>query len=221
VILHFFRNIVEPNAITFFEMTLVRQQAFGVNKGDVRRNEAEGSRADVAAHLRPLPETTTNPDGRGRNGGNQNAPSDSMVDALAYKIANLDQKGIQSAVKNLERVRTQNNIPWDSPLATVGPFARPAVFQRSSMVAGGLRSRYSHMPYNGGRDGGNLSTSGKPFAFASGGYNAKAEFNPNSSDIPEDWASQMAGEMHNARTNQDHQYLRTALASGRYSHIRV
>lgn len=206
-------------------MTLVRQQAFGVNNGggDVRRNEKgqpDGSRVDVAAHLRPLKDTTTNPDGR-NSGGNGNAPSDSMVDALAYKIANLDQKGIQSAVKNLERVRTQNNIPWDSPLATIGPYARPAVFQRSSMVAGGLRGRFSHMPYNGGRDGGNLSTSGKPFAFASAGYNAKTEFNPNSSDIPEDWASQMAGEMHNARTNQDHQYLRTALASGRYSHIRV
>jgi hypothetical protein len=208
-------------------MTFVRQPAFQVNQnqGEVRRNDkapqGEGSRVDVPAHLRPLQDPTTNPDGRGRNGGQQDRPSESMVDALAYKIANLDQAGINRAVQNLERVRTQNNIPWDSPLATIGPYARPAVFQRSSMVAGGLRSRYSHMPWNGGRDGGNLSTSGKPFAFASAGYTAKQAFDANGSDIPEDWASQMAGEMHNARTNQDHQYLRTALAAGRYNHIRV
>lgn len=203
-------------------MTLVRQQAFGVNnnQGDVRRNEGDGSKVDVAAHLRPLQDPTTNPDGKG-NKGQQDRPSDSMVDALAFKIANLDQRGIEQAVNNLERVRRQNNIPWDSPLATIGPYARPAVFQRSSMVSGGLRGSYSHMPYNGGRDGANLSTSGKPFAFASAGYTAKTNFDPNGSDIPEEWADQMAGEMHNARTNQDHQYLRTALASGRYSHIRV
>src|SRR5262245_2240643 len=174
-------------------MTLVRQQAFQVNQGqgDVRRSEADGSRADVAAHLRPLKDPTTNPDGRGsQSGGQQDRPSDSMVDALAFKIANLDQRGIQQAVSNLERARRQNNIPRDSPLAPVGPFARPAVFQRSSMVSGGLRSRYSHMPYNGGRDGGNLSTSGKPFAFASAGYTAKNQFDSNASDIPEEWASQ-------------------------------
>lgn len=203
-------------------MTLVRQQAFQVNQNDARRGENQAhSQVDVAAHIRPLKDPTTNPDGRNGNGGQKDRPSESMVDALAFKIANLDQRGIESAVNNLERVRRQNNIPWDSPLATIGPYARPAVFQRSSMVSGGLRSRYSHMPYNNGRDGGNLSTSGKPFAFASQGYTAKTNFDPNASDIPEDWASQMAGEMHNARTNQDHQYLRTALAQGRYSAIRV
>ena len=56
---------------------------------------------------------------------------------------------------------------------------------------------------------------------ASAGYTAQKPFNATDSDIPPEWADQMAGEMHNARTNQDHQYLRTCLAAGRYNHIRV
>lgn len=208
-------------------MTLVRQQAFGVQQQgsirdkDVRRDEAhgqEGSRADVAAHLRPLKDLSTNPDGQGRGSQGQERPSDSMVDALAYQIANLNQSGINRAVRNLERVGQANAIPTDSPLATVGPYARAATFHRGSL----LRDKFSHAPWRGGRDGANLTTAGKPFAFQSPGFNAGRQFDAGSSDIPENWvAENLNPEVHNARINADKPYMRNLLAAGRYSHIRV
>src|SRR5258708_324090 len=71
-------------------------------------------------------------EGKGKNGGQQQG-SDSMVNALAYQIANLDQKGIDRAVKNLAKVSQANAIPPDNPLATIGPYARAAVYQRGSL----------------------------------------------------------------------------------------
>jgi hypothetical protein len=122
-------------------MTLVRQQAFqnqGVResqKNDPRSDAAHGEEgSQVIAHL-GLPQRLDagSQEGKGKNGGQQQAPSDSMVNALAYQIANLDQKGIDRAVKNLSRVAQANAIPTDNPLATIGPFARAAVYQRGSL----------------------------------------------------------------------------------------
>jgi hypothetical protein len=214
-------------------MTVVRQQAFNVNQGvrdkDIRgRDERtqgggraeEGSRADVAAHLRPLRDTTTNPDGRGSNNGGSGGgrSNESVADQLAYQIGNLSNSGINRAVRNLEGIRRQNAIPTDSPLATVGPNARAATFHRGTL----LRERFAHAPWRGGRDGSNLSTSGKPFAFQSPGFSAGRPFDARSSDIPQEWVAQnLAPEMHNARANSDKPYMRNLLAAGRYSHIRV
>jgi hypothetical protein len=211
-------------------MTVVRQQAFNNvrDRQQIGRDERtqggakggdEGSRVDVAAHLRPLRDTSTNPDGRGQGGsGGNGQPSASVVDQLAYQIGNLSPSGINRAVKNLEGVRQANAIPTDSPLATVGQNARAATFHRGTL----MRKNFSHAPWNGGRDGANLPTSGKPFAFASPGFSAGRPFDARSSDIPEQWVSQNLGpEMHTARINSDKQYNRQLLAAGRYSFIRV
>ena len=192
-------------------MTQVRQPV-------VQANNQNGSVVDANAYRNgPLGNLSTDADGRGRN-QQHDKPSDSMVDALAFQIANLDQAGIIRAVRNLERVQRSYQIPTDSPLATVGQFARPATFQRGSL----LRRGFSHAPWNGGRDGSNLSTSGKPFAFQSEGYVARGAFNGQSSDIPSEWVKEnLEPEMNNARVNADKPYMRNLLAAGRYSHIRV
>jgi hypothetical protein len=120
-------------------MTLVRQQAFNQNqvrneKSEARipgHSEAEGSQ--VIAHLGLPQKLDAGADqGKGKKGGQQQ-PSDSMVNALAYQIANLDQKGIDRAVRNLARVSKASAIPTDNPLATIGPYARAAVYQRGSL----------------------------------------------------------------------------------------
>jgi hypothetical protein len=141
-----------------------------------------------------------------------------MVDALAYQIANMGPKQIRQAVGNLARVAQRAKIPSDNPLATIGPKALPAVYQSGSL----LRPVFSHAPWRGVRDGANLSTSGKPFAFASAGYNARAQFSADGSDIPEEWVAQnLDPEVHNARVNADRPFMRNLLAAGRYSHIRA
>lgn len=60
-------------------------------------------------------------------------PSDSMIDALAFKIANLDRRGIDRAIKNLKEHADRSAIPHDSPLATVGPQGLAATFYRGTL----------------------------------------------------------------------------------------
>jgi hypothetical protein len=121
-------------------MTLVRQQAFGQQqihenqKSDPRSipGQEGGDGSQVIAHL-GLPQRLDAGSQEGKGKGGQQQPSDSMVNALAYQIANLDQKGIDRAVKNLAKVSKANAIPTDNPLATIGPYARAAVYQRGSL----------------------------------------------------------------------------------------
>lgn len=205
-------------------MSVVRQQAF-VQQPGVREkqqptgrpsNSHDGSLVDVAAHLPQLHDAGAEREGRGRGQNQQEGTSDSMVDALAYQIGNLDKAGLDRAVRNLNRVARSSAIPTDSPLWYVGPTARNG-FQRGSL----LRDRYSHAPWRAGRDGANLTTAGKPFAFQSPGYAAGNRWNPSNSDIPEAWVKEnLEPEIYNNLVNEK-KYNRQLLAQGRYSLVRV
>lgn len=124
-------------------MTLVRQPAFPVQQQGVRDNkQADHAREERAkhgeeksqliAHLPNRQDAGAEREGNGR-GQRQDRPSESMVDALAYQIANLSPKQIRNAVGNLARVAAKAQIPTDNPLATIGPKAMAAVYQRGSL----------------------------------------------------------------------------------------
>lgn len=59
--------------------------------------------------------------------------SESMIDALAYKISSLDRKGVDRAIKNLKEHAEKSAIPHDSPLATIGPNGHAATFYRGTL----------------------------------------------------------------------------------------
>lgn len=206
-------------------MSVVRQPAF-VQQPEVQKPGRDAGNAagrggreeDIAAHLRPLHDPGAERGGGGQGQGQHEGPSDSLVNALALQIKNLNEKGVERAVGNLRRIARASAIPTDSPLATVGPNARAATFHRGSL----LRERYSHAPWRAGRDGANLTTSGKPFAFQSPGYAAGNSFDSERSDIPSEWVKQnLEPEIYNMILNEDRPYNRQLLAAGRYSHIRV
>jgi hypothetical protein len=205
--------------------SVARQAAFGrIEQGNEPLGGEGPEHHDAARHLGERGQNKATADSRGRQHGrgNHQPPSNDEIQQLANQLKQITPSGIERAVANLgtkRKAQHQHTIPWqDSPLNYIGPKAVACAYHSGSL----LRPLYSFTPWNGGRDGQNTPLAGKPFKFATPGYNAKRGWDPTRSDIPNEWVvQQIRSEVYRAQLNCDHQYNMMLLAMGRYSHVRV